>query len=86
MPSFGLLPIQAQLKSLNKYNDMHKYDDCLALLQSIRAISMKFELHDYLYNAMYVATKKFYNYRQGQHETEAEYMVNFKDLVDAIIY
>ena len=47
---------------------------------------MKFESHDYMYKAMYVATKKFYNYRQGQHETEAEYMANFKDLIDAIIY
>ena len=80
------LPMQAQLKSLNEYNDIHKNDNCLALLQSIRAISMKFESHDYLYKAMYVATKKFYNYRQGQYETEAEYMANFKDLIEAIIY
>ena len=35
---------------------------------------------------MYAATKKFYNYRQNHNETEAEYMANFKDLIDAIIY
>ena len=80
------LPMQAQLKSLNEYSLIHKEDNCLGLLQAIRAISMKFESHDYLYKAMYVATKKFYNYRQAQYETEAEYMANFKDLVDAIIY
>ena len=80
------LPMQAQLKSLVEYRNIHRSDDCLSLLQSIRAISMKFESHDYMYKAMYVATKKFYNYKQGQYETEAEYMANFKDLSDAIIY
>ena len=80
------LTMQAQLKSLPNYPSIHQTDDCLCLLQAIRAISMKFESHNYMYKAMYVATKKFYNYRQGQHETEAEYMANFKDLIDAIIY
>jgi hypothetical protein len=47
---------------------------------------MKFELHDYLYKVMYTATKMFFNYRQGPKETEAEYIANFKDLLDAIIY
>jgi hypothetical protein len=80
------LPMQAKLKSLAEYNMLYRNDDCLGLINSIRAISMKFESHDYLYKAMYMATKKFYNYRQGHSETEAEYMANFKDLLDAIIY
>jgi hypothetical protein len=80
------LPMQAKLKSLSEYNTIHRNDDCLGLINSIRAVSMKFESHDYLYKAMYTATKKFFNYRQGPKETEAEYMANFKDLLDAIIY
>jgi hypothetical protein len=80
------LPMQAKLKSLPEYNTIHRNDDCLGLINSIRAVSMKFESHDYLYKAMYTATKKFFNYRQGPKETEAEYMANFKDLLDAIIY
>jgi hypothetical protein len=80
------LPMQAKLKSLPEYNPIHRNDDCLGLINSIRAVSMKFESHDYLYKAMYAATKKFFNYRQGPKEIEAEYMANFKDLLDAIIY
>lgn len=35
---------------------------------------------------MHVASKICYNYSQGQQESEAEYMANFKDSVDTIIY
>ena len=76
--------MQTRLKGSEEYDDRDKKKDSLWLLKEIRNISYKFEAQDYVYRSLHNAKKQFHKYEQKRNETNAEYLNNFKNIIDVI--
>ena len=59
------------------------HDECnaAALLTEIRRLSNELEENVSLYDSLYQAKRKYFSYRQGEDETNAQHLINFRNLV-----
>ena len=76
--------MQNKLKSLSDYDNINKSSDVLTLLERMKELTFKFEAQKYMFSSVYFANKQFYNYKQGQDETNDDYHKNFLNMVSVI--
>ena len=63
---------------------MQKAGDVTTLLKDIRGISHQLETNTSVYNALDEAKRRYYTYCQGDDETNAKHLSNFKSIVQVI--
>ena len=61
--------MKSKVKSQSNYSTVHEANDGIALLVMIRNISYSFESQKYLLLAIFEAKKRYFNMKQGHHET-----------------
>jgi hypothetical protein len=76
--------MQARVKTEPTYTVTHENNDSLALMNSIKGISYKFESQKNIYLSLDNAKAAYYTYRQGRDETDSEFAANFGNIVKVI--
>jgi Reverse transcriptase (RNA-dependent DNA polymerase) len=70
--------MQNKIKSIDDFEEKNKSCDCVWLLQSIRKVTYNFEDRRYVYASLLNAELNYLNYKQHEHETVAQYLMNFR--------
>ena len=78
--------LQNKLKANKLYDQFNSTSDVVTLLKEIKLLSNKIEENTSMYDALHEAKSKFYKYQQGDNESLADHMRNFKDLCSSIEY
>ena len=71
--------LQNKLKANLQYGQFNNTINVVTLLKEIKLLSNKIEENTSVYDALHEAKSKFYKYQQGDNETLADHMRNFKD-------
>jgi hypothetical protein len=75
--------MQTKIKSDDAYENMHKDSNSLGLIKVIKGIAYIFESQKNIYLALDNVKCPFY-YHQGPKETNANYMLKFKNTIEVI--
>ena len=78
--------LQNKLKANPQYDQFNNTSDAVTLLKEIKLLSNKIEENTSMFNTIHEAKSKLYKYQQGDNETLADHMRNFKDLCNSIGY
>ena len=78
--------LQNKLKLSSNYTEFDNNSDVAALLREIKNLCSKIEENTSVYDALHESKLKFYKYQQGDDETLADHMRNFKDLMNSVEY
>ena len=78
--------LQNKLKANPKYDDFNNSSDVVTLLKEVKLLSNKIEENASAYDALHKAKTKLYRYQQGDNESLADHMRNFKDLCNSVEY
>ncbi len=78
------LPMQAKLKTWDKFKAVDKDRSVLELLKQIKRISYEFEDQGYMVKNLDEAKQRFYTMQQGRNESNADYLRRFQNIVDII--
>ena len=78
--------LQNKLKANPKYDDFNNSSDVVMLLKEIKLLSNKIEENASSYDALHEAKTKLYRYQQGDNDSLADHMRNFKDLCNSVEY
>ena len=76
--------MQAKLKTIKTFEKIEKSRDRLGLLREIKAISYDFESDRCPYESAFDALCGFYQMRQHRHQTNAEYLTKFKNVINVL--
>jgi len=76
--------MKAKLKSLDKYEEKDRNCDCVWLLMAIKSISYRFGGQRFAYLSLDDAHTNYYNFKQGQDESLAHYLENFRSRVKVL--
>ena len=76
--------MQARLRSLDVFEKIESNKDCLRLLKEIKGITYKFESQRYPFEATFESLHAFYQTRQHQHQTNADYLQKFRNMVNVL--
>lgn len=76
--------MQARLRSLDIFEKIESNKNCLGLLKEIKGITYKFESQRYPYEAAFDALHAFYQVRQHQHQSNAEYLQKLRNMINVL--
>ena len=78
--------LKNKLKSNPKYSSFDDSCNVVSLLKEIKTLSNQLEENISSYDALHQAKAKFFQYQQGEDETLADHMHNFKALCSTMDY
>jgi hypothetical protein len=73
-----------KVRAVKDFRDIENKGDVTRLLLEIRGVSHQLEANMSVYNSLDEAKKKFYAYKQGDDNSNAKHLQNFKSIVDVI--
>ena len=76
--------MQAKLKTMTDFKQMHSDRDSLLLLTTIQGVIFHFETQNYPHRALHDAFATFYALKQHRHQSNSEYLTKFKNQVNVI--
>ena len=76
--------MQAKIKTMDDFKQMHSDRDSLSLLTTIQGIMFNFERQNYPHLALHEAFAIFYALKQHRHQSNSDYLTKFKNLVNVI--
>ena len=76
--------MQAKLKTIKFFDKIEKSRNCLGILREIKAISYDFESDRCPYESAFDALCGFYQTRQHPHQTNADYLTKFKNVINVL--
>ena len=76
--------MQNRCRSHKDFKKIEEEYDVVELLKIIKAISHKFETHTCIWDALSQAKRRFYAYKQGDHEPNSIHVKNLKNLASVV--
>jgi len=76
--------MKAKLKSLDKYEEKDRDCNCVWLLTAIKGITYRIEGQHFAYLPLDDTRTNYYTFRQGQDESLANYLENFRSRVKVL--
>ena len=76
--------MQNKLLAVTDFDNIETTRNMTRLLKEVRNVSHQMENSTSIYDALDKAKMRYYEYRQGEHESNATHLKNFKDIVEVI--
>ena len=76
--------MQSKLQSNTSFQAIDEHRSCLLLLKEIKGVMFNFESQQYPIMSMSMAAQKYYNIKQGRHESLTAYYKRFKTCVEVL--
>lgn len=76
--------MQAKLKTMTDYKQIHSDRDIWKLLTTIQSVIFRFETQNYSHLALHDAFATLYAFKQHRHQRNSDYLTKFKNLANAI--
>ena len=76
--------MQHNLLVVRELEDIETTNNVTRLLKKVRGVSHHMDHNTSIYDAIDKTKMNYYKYRQGDHESNAKYLKNFKDTVEVI--
>jgi hypothetical protein len=76
--------MQNKLRAIAHFQTIENDGNVTELLKEIRGVSHQLEANTSVYDSLHEAKRKFYTYRQGDNESNAKHLQNYKSIVEVI--